>query len=114
MNVRLELFGRTSSKFSLNLNLGDFYNRSKLSNFWVLYLQFVMVGCLVNIVTSHVENASTMDNVIISTAAVFMDAILVTMECPVQKVLIFYYRKCLFLVLLRHSTDNPHLTPHPP
>ena len=55
-----------------------------------------MVGCLVYIVTSHVESASTMNIVIISTAAVYLDAILVTMECPVKKVLIFYYRKCLF------------------
>ena len=77
-------------KVSPNLNLEDFFNRSGLSNPWLLYLQFVMVGCLVNIVRSHVEIASTMDSVIISTAAVYMDAILVTMECPVQKVLIFY------------------------
>ena len=80
MDVRLELFGCTSSKDSPNLNLGDFFNRSKLSNFWLLYLQFVMVGCLVNNVTSHVESVSTMDSVTISTAAVSMDVILVTME----------------------------------
>ena len=62
----------------------------------LLYLQFVMVGCLVNIVTNHVESATTINIAIISTAAVYLDAILVTMECPVKKVLIFYYRKCLF------------------
>ena len=80
MDVRLELFGCTSSKVSLNLNLGDFFDKSKFSNFWLLYLQFVMVGRLVNNVTSHVESASTMDSFTISTAAVSMDVILVTME----------------------------------
>ena len=45
-----------------------------------------MLGCMVNNVTSHVESASTMDRVIISTAAVYMDVSQATMESIVQKV----------------------------
>ena len=36
----------------------------------ITYLQSVMGGCLVNIAMSHVESASTMGSVTISTAAV--------------------------------------------
>ena len=45
-----------------------------------------MLGCMVKNVTSHVESASTMNRVIISTAAVYMDVIQATMESIVQKV----------------------------
>ena len=52
----------------------------------IIYLQSVIVGCLANIVTSHVGSVSIMNSVITLTAAVCMDVIPATVEPTAQKV----------------------------
>ena len=51
-----------------------------------VYIQSVMVRCLVKIAKSYVGSASTMNSVIILMGAVRMDVILAIMELPVLKV----------------------------
>ena len=56
-----------------------------LNKFINVYMQSVMVRCLVKIAKSYVGSASTMNSAIILMEAVWMDVILSIMELPVLK-----------------------------